>query len=62
MELSKEYNKMSKCNHREIYMKAPFIIYADMESTSLQNVHLMQQKICLIVIEVKIVWKGFVRV
>ena len=43
-------------------MKAPFIIYADMESTSLQNVHLMQQKICLIVIEVKIVWKGFVRI
>ena len=62
MELSKEYNKMSKCNHREIYMEAPFIIYADMESTSLQNVHLMQQKICLIVIEVKIVWKGFVRI
>ena len=81
--MSNEDNKILKYNHGEKSMKAPFIIYADLESLLekmntchnnlekssttkinkhaslvihyLHTVHLMKQKICLIMIEVKIV-------
>ena len=65
-------NKILKYNYGEKSMKAPFIIYADLEpllekmSTChynpknlvihcLHNVHLIKQKIGLIIIETKIV-------
>ena len=77
-----EDNKILEYNHGEKSMKAPFIIYADLESLLekmstcygspekssttkinkhtpsvihyLWTAHLMKQKICLIVIEIKI--------
>ena len=89
-----EDNKILKYNHGEKSLKAPFMVYADLECllekthsyqnnpeksytekkkiiclyTSsvaihcLQIVHLMQQKISLIVTETKFVWKSFVKV
>ena len=75
VEMSEKDNEILKYNHREKYMEAPFIIYADLESllerrntchnnpeksstTKINkptpSVHLMQQKISLIIIEVKI--------
>ena len=81
-EIPKEDHKMLKCNHGEKSMKAPFIIYVDMESllkkiSTFHNspkksstiriskhtpsgcslfthcLHLIQQKVRLIIIEVK---------
>ena len=80
-----EDNKILKYNHGEKSLKAPFMIYADLECLlekmdsckiilkhltqrkklsicllavhCLQIVHLMRQKISLIIIEAKIVWK-----
>ena len=87
VEMPEEDNKILKYNHGEKYVKAPFIIYADLESLlekmscchnnteklsttkiniyplvihCLHTAHLMQQKISLTVIEVKIVWKASV--
>ena len=82
-------NKILKYNHGEKSMRAPFVIYADLECLlekmySCQNnpeiltqrkkisihllvthclkiVHLMKQKINLIVTKAKTVWKGFVK-
>ena len=60
-------NKVLKYNHGEKSMKVSFIIYADLESLlekinihllvihRLHTVHLIQQKTCSIIIEVKIV-------
>ena len=81
-----EDNKILKYNHGEKSMKAPFIIYADLESLLekmstcydspeksstakinkhtpsgyLRTVHLMKEKVRLIITEVKIVRKTFV--
>ena len=70
VEISKEDNKILKYNHTEKSRKVPFIIYADLESLlekmktcnnpkkvirCLHTVYLIQQKISLIIIEVKIV-------
>ena len=57
-------NKILKYNHRENSLKALFMIYVDLECLlekmySCQIVHLMLQKISLIVTEAKIVWKSF---
>ena len=83
VELPEEDNKILKYNHGEKSMRAPFAIYADLESllekmstchnnpekssTTKVNkqthaVRMIQQKISLIIIEAKVVWKSFVRI
>ena len=89
VEMPNDNNKILKYNHGEKSMRAPFVIYADLECLlekmySCQNnpeiltqrkkisihllvthclkiVHLMKQKINLIVTKAKTVWKGFVK-
>ena len=70
VEMSGEFNKISKYNHEEKSLKAPAITYADLEfllekihsGQCLQVVCLTQQKTNLIDTKVKIVWKGFVKI
>ena len=89
VEMPDENNKILKHNHGEKSIKAPSIIYGDLQCLLkkmhscqnnpeksytekklcikllviqfLQIVHLTQQKTNLIVIEAKIIWKGFIR-
>ena len=89
VEMPNDNNKILKYNHGEKSMRAPFVMYADLECLlekmySCQNnpeiltqrkkisihllvthclkiVHLMKQKINLIVTKAKTVWKGFVK-
>ena len=59
VEIPEQDNKILKYNHGEKYMKVPFIIYAEsllekMVIHCLHTVHLIQQKISLIIREAKI--------
>ena len=55
--MSEKYNKILKYNQGEKSMKSPFITYADLECLpeKMDTCHLIEQKIILIIIEVKIV-------
>ena len=61
VEMPNEDNKIIKYNQGEKSIKLPFIIYADLECFNhlvihcLRIVHLIKQKINLIIIEIKIV-------
>ena len=89
VEMPNDNNKVLKYNHGEKSIRAPFVIYADLEcllekmhscqknpeiltqrkklsihllvAHYLKIVHLMKQKINLIVTKAKTVWKGFVK-